>query len=106
MTRAVPDRSSYSAYVDARWSSLYRFAHLIVTDPDEAQDVLQATLVKVYVKWEQVSAAASVDAYVRRMLLKELLGERRLRARRQTRQHLLAAVDEVTDDDPSERLAL
>jgi RNA polymerase sigma-70 factor (sigma-E family) len=106
MTRAAPERSSYSAYVDARWASLYRFAHLVTTDPHEAEDVLQATLVKVYVKWEQVSAAASVDAYVRRMLVNELLGERRLRARRGTKQHLLPAPDTVPADDPSDRLAL
>jgi RNA polymerase sigma-70 factor (sigma-E family) len=99
-------RASYTAYVDARWAALYRVAHLLTMDATEAEDLLQATLVKAYVKWERVSAATSVDAYVRRMMVNELLGEQRLRARRRGKAHLLPVVDAEATDDPIDRLDL
>lgn len=106
MTGRPDGRASYTAYVDARWAALYRVAHLLTTDAAEAEDLLQATLVKAYVKWERVSAATSVDAYVRRMLLNELLSERRLRARRRGKAHLLPFAESVAPNDPIERLDL
>jgi RNA polymerase sigma-70 factor (sigma-E family) len=99
-------RASYTAYVDARWPALYRVANLLTGDPTEAEDLLQATLVRAYIQWDKVSGASSVDAYVRKMLLNELLGERRTRARRRDRQHLMVAADQSHSVDPSERLDL
>jgi DNA-directed RNA polymerase specialized sigma24 family protein len=69
--------ASYTAYVDARWASLHRFAYLLAGSSDAADDLLQATMVDVYVKWERVSAATSIDAYVRRMMVNQLNGDGR-----------------------------
>jgi RNA polymerase sigma-70 factor (sigma-E family) len=106
MERTSSGHSSYSSYVDARWSALYRFAYLLTTDRDQADDLLQATMIKVYLKWDHVIAASSVDAYVRRMLINELLGEHRRSARRRDRQRLLVPVEEAATDDPVDRVDL
>jgi RNA polymerase sigma-70 factor (sigma-E family) len=100
------EQTSYTAYVDARWAALCRVAHLLMMDATEAEELLQATLVKAYVRWERVSAATSVDSYVRRMMLDELLGEQRLRARRRGKAHLIPVAGAVATDDPIDRLDL
>ena len=105
MSTGTDDNTAYSDYVAARWASLYRTANLIAGDPNDAEDVLQATLVKVYLKWEQITSADSVDAYVRRMLLNELLGIRRLQLRRREKAHLLHE-SEAPGMDATERIGL
>lgn len=105
MSRTTDDSTEYSDYVAARWASLYRTANLIAGNASDAEDVLQATLVKLYVKWDKVSVAESVDAYVRRMLVNELLGARRLQLRRREKEHLLHE-PVATAPEASERIGL
>ncbi|HET6154586.1 MAG TPA: SigE family RNA polymerase sigma factor [Marmoricola sp.] len=102
MSDEVP---SYQVYVGARWSSLFRFAYLLTADRNDAEDLLQRTLVKAYLKWDRVAAAESVDAYVRRVILNELLDERRLWARRRDRA-LPALTVEAYDMDLTDRIDL
>jgi RNA polymerase sigma-70 factor (sigma-E family) len=84
---------------------LFRTALLLSGHPAEAEDLAQATLVKVFAAWSKVRRADSPDAYVRRMLVNELASDRRRGARR-------AAVvtppvaDTLPLDDPSQRLDL
>lgn len=87
--RPAAPHDDFSAYVAARWQRLLRTAYLLVGDRDGAEDLLQATLVKAYVKWDRVRQADSPDAYVQRMLLNELLAGKRRDTRRQGRAHLL-----------------
>lgn len=103
MTRS--DAPSYEEYVAARWSALYRTAHLLTGDPASAEDLLQSTLIKAYVNWAKVARADSPDAYVKKMLLNELLSEKRKDARRSGRAHLAVAED-APGADPTERLDL
>ncbi len=83
----------YTAYIEAAWSRLFRTAHALTGDQHEAEDLLQAALVKAYSSWGRVRAADDRDAYVRRMLVNQLLSWRR-RVRHRA---------EVPTDAPPER---
>lgn len=108
MTTSDPRWRSFEEYVTARWAALHRTAHLITGDPAAAEDLLQATMLKVMAQWARVRRADSPDAYVRRMLLNELLGERRRTGRRAGKAHLVPVPVPVTDPaaDATTRLDL
>jgi len=67
----------YTAYVEASWARLFRTAHALTGDRHEAEDLLQTALVKAYGSWARVSKASDRDAYVRRMLVNQLISWRR-----------------------------
>ncbi len=60
---------SFAEFVALRWTALYRMAYLLTGDPGAADDILQATLVKVFTSWNRVTRADAPEAYVRRMLV-------------------------------------
>lgn len=96
--------TSYEEYVTARWAALFRTASLLTGDADAAEDLLQATLVRAYTNWSKVRRADSPDAYVRRMLLNELLDGRRKAQRHAARHHLVPAPAEDERVDVAERI--
>lgn len=108
MTTSDPRWHSFEEYVTARWAALYRTAHLVTGDPAVAEDLLQATMLKVMAQWPRVRRADSPDAYVRKMLLNELLGERRRTGRRAQKAHLVPVPAPVADPvvDAATRLDL
>jgi RNA polymerase sigma-70 factor (sigma-E family) len=69
----------YAAFVNARWAALVRAAALLGCSSQDAEDLVQATLVRCYVSWVKVSGAADRDAYVYRMLVNGLSTSRRRR---------------------------
>jgi RNA polymerase sigma-70 factor (sigma-E family) len=95
----------FDEYAAARWPALFRTALLLTGNRAEAEDLAQATLVKVYAGWAKVSRADSPDAYVRRMLINELMSDRRRGARRAALAPV-PAPDLVDVDDPAQRLDL
>ncbi|MZE51209.1 SigE family RNA polymerase sigma factor, partial [Streptomyces sp. SID5770] len=48
--------SDFSAFVAARWSRLVRIAYMLTGDFHEAEDLVQATLVKVGTHWRRVES--------------------------------------------------
>ena len=72
----------FEEYAAARWPVLFRTALLLTGDRAAAEDLAQATLVKVFASWAKVRRADSPDAYVRRMLVNEFVSDRRRTARR------------------------
>jgi RNA polymerase sigma-70 factor (sigma-E family) len=68
---------SYEEYVGTRWTALYRTAYLLTGNHADAEDLAQTALVKAYLSWSKVTAAASPDAYVRRILTNAFLSSRR-----------------------------
>lgn len=68
----------YAEYVRVRLPRLRRAAYLMCGDAHRADDVVQATLVRLYRKWGQATASQHLDAYVHRMLLRRFLDEQRL----------------------------
>lgn len=92
-----PPPQSFEDFVTARWAALYRTAHLLTGDPTAAEDLLQTTLIKVFAQWQRVQRADAPDAYVRKMLLNEMLGERRKSGRRAQKAHLVPVPAVATD---------
>jgi RNA polymerase sigma-70 factor (sigma-E family) len=83
----------------ARQRRLLTTAYLLTGDPYAAEDLVQTTLAKVYLAWDRVSAAASVDAYARRMLVNEhASGWRRLWRHREVISDVITH-DAPVDDD-------
>ena len=71
------DEQGYVEYVRARMPWLRRLAYRLNGDRSTADDLLQDCLVALYRHWPKASAAESVDAYVRAMLVHAYLAERR-----------------------------
>lgn len=72
----------YTAYVQGAWPRLFRTAYALTGDVTSADDLLQATLVKVYVHWRKVQRADAPDAYVRRIMANQATSAWRSRGRR------------------------
>lgn len=69
----------YVEYVTARIPALRRLAYLLTGDGHRADDLVQQTITKLYVKWQRAKHADHLDAYVRTILVRTHLSERRLR---------------------------
>ncbi len=63
--------ADFTAYVAARERALARLAYLLVGNRDDAEDLLQNVLAKVYRHWDRVASVEQPDAYVRRMMVNE-----------------------------------
>jgi RNA polymerase sigma-70 factor (sigma-E family) len=72
-----PDEQEFAELFRASWARLYRLALAVSGDPATAEDDLQNAFAKVYAHWGRVRRAEHPDAYVRRMVLNEVLGGRR-----------------------------
>lgn len=68
----------YIDYVTARLPTLRRMAYLLCGDPHRADDLVQQTVTKLYVRWPKLRDVTYLDQYVRTMLLRVFLDERRL----------------------------
>jgi DNA-directed RNA polymerase specialized sigma24 family protein len=69
--------AEYTEYVAARLSSLRRLAAVLCDDWQRADDLVQATLTKLYVHWGRAREASHADAYARTVLVHEFIHERR-----------------------------
>ncbi|MFC5008519.1 SigE family RNA polymerase sigma factor [Dactylosporangium cerinum] len=85
------DVEGYREYVTGRLPALRRVAYLLCGDWHTADDVLSASLVRLLLHWPKVSAADNVDGYVRQVLVRTMLNERR---RPWRRERTLAALPE------------
>ncbi|MFA6575860.1 MAG: SigE family RNA polymerase sigma factor [Nocardioides sp.] len=63
--------AEFTAYLHARQPQLLRTAYLLTGDRNQAEDVLQTSLAKLYLAWDKVRDRDSVDAYVRRIMVNE-----------------------------------
>jgi RNA polymerase sigma-70 factor (sigma-E family) len=67
----------YVEYVEGRLAWLRRLAYLLCQDWHEADDLVQATLTRLYTYWPRAAQMDNIDAYVRTILVRAFLGERR-----------------------------
>lgn len=86
--------TTFEEFAVARGPSLLRLAVMLTGNSHDAEDLLQATFVKVVRHWGRVAAAGSPEAYTRQILVNEHLSWRRRPQRRET------AVAEVEMDMP------
>jgi len=68
---------TFEEYVTARLPTLLGTARLISADPALAEDLVQDVLIKLHARWDTIGQLVSRDAYVRRMLINELISWRR-----------------------------
>ncbi|PBC79313.1 RNA polymerase sigma-70 factor (sigma-E family) [Streptomyces sp. TLI_235] len=64
-------------YVVARRTALFRSAILLCGDRDEADDLVQSTLLKVILGWRRLDRIESVDGYARKTLVNTFIASRR-----------------------------
>jgi RNA polymerase sigma-70 factor (sigma-E family) len=72
----------FAAFVAARGTSLFRLACLLTGSPSEADDLVQDSLEKVYLRWSRVSGADAPYPYVRRLMVNTLVSNHRRAGRR------------------------
>ncbi|MEU6349194.1 SigE family RNA polymerase sigma factor [Streptomyces sp. NPDC047072] len=64
------DLKDFETYAAVRWPRLLRVAYLLTNgDHHEAEDLVQATLAKVYLRWHHIRTLDAPDQYVRRALI-------------------------------------
>lgn len=61
----------------ALWPRLYRMAYGVAGDRGTAEDAVQSAMAKAYASWWRVRKADNPEAYVRRMVINEVIGTRR-----------------------------
>jgi RNA polymerase sigma-70 factor (sigma-E family) len=67
----------YTEYVSGRLPSLRRLALLLCHDWQRADDLVQATITRLFLRWPRAVAVDNLDGYVRTILFREFLHERR-----------------------------
>ena len=78
--RTRSDVTAFSEFVEARSSSLFRTAYLMVGDHQLAQDLLQEALVKTLIAWPRLQDHDNVEAYTRRIIVTTSISWRRRRS--------------------------
>jgi RNA polymerase sigma-70 factor (sigma-E family) len=66
----------YTEFVAARLQALRRLAHLLCQDWHHADDLVQVTITRLYVRWHQVRTMDHPEAYARTILVRQFLRER------------------------------
>lgn len=97
--------AEFGAYFAGRAESLRSTAFLLCGNWHQAEDLVQTAFVKMYVAWHRVCRHEALDAYLRRVLLRVFLDERR---RSWRREHPTAVVPDTAaaGGEPEERLVL
>jgi RNA polymerase sigma-70 factor (sigma-E family) len=99
---SVANEGAFRAFALSRRPALRRTAYLLCGDWHQADDLVQTTLVKLYVAWPRVRSGDSPDAYVHRILVRCYLDERRRPWRRESPAEIVD--NDGTADRPAEDL--
>lgn len=67
----------FDEFFRATWPRLFRTAYAVAGDAASAEDALQAAYARAFASWRRVTAADHPEAYVRRMVVNEIIGDRR-----------------------------
>ncbi len=67
----------FTDYVTERMWWLRRLAYLLCQDWQRADDLVQAAITRLYTHWGRATAVEHTDGYVRTILVREYLSERR-----------------------------
>ncbi|PZF85961.1 SigE family RNA polymerase sigma factor [Jiangella anatolica] len=62
---------AFEQYVEARQAALLRLAYLLTGEQHAAEDLVQTALAKLYLAWNRLERADSVDAYTKRIMVNE-----------------------------------
>ncbi|HEV3388595.1 MAG TPA: SigE family RNA polymerase sigma factor [Solirubrobacteraceae bacterium] len=92
-------RADFDTFVAASTDSLMRTAYLIVGDLQDAEDLVQETLLKVAGRWHRVRRMEHPVAYARRILVNRALNDAGRRTRRRRELTGEALPDRFDDTD-------
>ena len=67
----------YVEYVSVALGRLQRAAYLLCGDAHRADDIVQSTLIGVYLRWSKIRTVDNLDGYVHRILVRRYLDEAR-----------------------------
>jgi RNA polymerase sigma-70 factor (sigma-E family) len=70
-------QADYVEYVEGRLAGLRRLAYLLCQDWHGADDLVQVTVTRLFTHWPRAARMDNTDAYVRTILIRTFLGERR-----------------------------
>jgi RNA polymerase sigma-70 factor (sigma-E family) len=87
-------QQQYVEYVTGRLPALRKLAYVLCGDDHHADDLVQQTITKLYIGWRRISAVEHLDQYVRTMLVRSFVDEKR---RPWTRVGLVAQLPERAD---------
>lgn len=96
VSRSGASEDAFRAFALSRRPALRRTAYLLCGEWHQADDLVQAALVKLYVAWPRVRADGPPDAYAHRVLVRCYLDERRRPWRRES------PVDTLDRDEASQ----
>jgi RNA polymerase sigma-70 factor (sigma-E family) len=91
--------AEFRQFVEARYGELLRLAYALTGSADEAEDLLQGSLVRVMRRWSQVDEPM---AYLRRVMINQRVTRWRRLGRREVS---TAYPPDGVASDPSERVA-
>jgi RNA polymerase sigma-70 factor (sigma-E family) len=74
---SADEDQEYVEYVSAALDRLRRVAFLLAGDAHRADDIVQATLLAVYLHWQKVRTVGNIDGYVHRILVRRYIDETR-----------------------------
>jgi RNA polymerase sigma-70 factor (sigma-E family) len=75
--------AEYAGFVTARQGHLRRIAYAICGDWHLAEDLLQTSLLKLYVAWPRIHSAGREEAYARQIIVRTSIDESRRPWRRE-----------------------
>jgi RNA polymerase sigma-70 factor (sigma-E family) len=97
---------AFGAYVAGRAGAMRSTAYLLCGDWHEAEDIVQTAFTKLYLAWYRVARHEVLDAYVRRIVVRTFLDERRRGWRREQATATLPEEAAVAPGDPEDRIML
>ncbi|ANH38627.1 RNA polymerase sigma-E factor [Nocardioides dokdonensis FR1436] len=90
----TPRDGDFASFFAATWPRVYPVAVAVAGEHAAAEDALQSVFAKVYARWDRVQQADHPEAYVRRMVVNEVVGARRYGFARRER-----TAEQVPHDD-------
>jgi len=87
-------QEQYVEFVTSRLPALRKFAYVLCGDNHNADDLVQQTITKLYIRWKRIRDVEHLDQYVRTMLVRLFVDEKR---RPWTRVGLVADVPDRAD---------
>ena len=97
---SVGDHVAFGEYVRSRSHTLLQAAQAMTGNRADAEDLLQATLVKAYQSWDRIDDPAALDTYVRRVMVNtHISGWRRRRVDEYPTDEIPDSVAEDTTGD-------
>jgi RNA polymerase sigma-70 factor (sigma-E family) len=100
------DEAAFREYVTARMEPMRRLAYLLCHDWHTADDLVSMSIAKLYRHFPRVRDDPRIDGYVRRILLRVWLDERRRPWRREEPTDELPEVASSAEHDVVERAGL